>query len=239
TMLAFVLAIGIVVDDAIVVVEAVQHYIDNEKMSAKEATTQAMKDITAPVIAIGLILAAVFVPVGFIPGMVGQLYQQFAITIAVSVLISAFIALTLTPALCSLMLKPSSLNEDSRGLSKFFYLFNTWFNKVTNGYSEWVKKCIKASPLVLILLVCLFVGTGWMFQVKPTGFIPNEDNGLLTIGLNLPEGSSATRTEAVLKELNDELHEMYPEIEYITSISGMNMMNRSAKPNGGSMFISL
>src|SRR5699024_5615501 len=105
--------------------------------------------------------------------------------------------------------------------------------------SEWVKKCIKASPLVLILLVCLFVGTGWMFQVKPTGFIPNEDNGLLTIGLNLPEGSSATRTEAVLKELNDELHEMYPEIEYITSISGMNMMNRSAKPNGGSMFISL
>ncbi len=127
TMLAFVLAIGIVVDDAIVVVEAVQHYIDHEGLSAKEATRRAMKDITAPVIAIALILAAVFIPVGFIPGMVGQLYQQFAITIAVSVLISAFIALSLTPALCSIMLKPMNLNKESKGLNKWFYKFNTWF----------------------------------------------------------------------------------------------------------------
>ena len=107
TLFAFVLAIGIVVDDAIVVVEAVQHNIDHEKMSPKEATRKAMKDISGPVIAIALILAAVFVPVGFIPGIVGRLYQQFAITIAVSVIISAFVALSLTPALCSIMLKPS------------------------------------------------------------------------------------------------------------------------------------
>src|SRR5690606_4396777 len=126
TMLAFVLAIGIVVDDAIVVVEAVQHYIDVKKLDAKEATRRAMKDITAPVIAIGLILAAVFVPVGFIPGMVGQLYQQFAITIAVSVLISAFVALSLTPALCSIMLRPSEITADSKGLNRLFYRFNTW-----------------------------------------------------------------------------------------------------------------
>ncbi len=106
TLFGFVLAIGIVVDDAIVVVEAVQHYIDEKGMDPKEATTHAMKDITAPVIAIALILAAVFVPVGFIPGIVGRLYQQFAITIAISVLISAFVALSLTPALCTLMLKP-------------------------------------------------------------------------------------------------------------------------------------
>ena len=106
-MFGFVLAIGIVVDDAIIVVEATQHYIDRDKMSAKEATYQAMKDISAPVVAIALILAAVFVPVGFIPGIVGRLYQQFAITIAISVLISAFIALSLTPALCSLLLKPT------------------------------------------------------------------------------------------------------------------------------------
>ena len=106
-MFGFVLAIGIVVDDAIIVVEAVQHYIDHEKMSAKEATYQAMKDISAPVVAIALILAAVFVPVGFIPGIVGRLYQQFAITIAISVIISAFIALSLTPALCTLLLKPT------------------------------------------------------------------------------------------------------------------------------------
>ena len=107
TMFGFVLAIGIVVDDAIIVVEAVQHYIDDNHMSAKEATYQAMKDISAPVVAIALILAAVFVPVGFIPGIVGHLYQQFAITIAISVMLSAFIALSLTPALCSLLLKPS------------------------------------------------------------------------------------------------------------------------------------
>lgn len=143
TLLAFVLAIGIVVDDAIVVVEAVQHYIDHYGMSAKEATSRAMHDITAPVIAIALILAAVFIPVGFIPGMVGKLYQQFAITIAVSVMISAFIALSLTPALCSLLLKPTSVNENAKGLNKFFYKFNLWFARVTHKYSNGVKACIK------------------------------------------------------------------------------------------------
>src|SRR5690606_26438912 len=158
TMLAFVLAIGIVVDDAIVVVEAVQHYIDHYKISAKEATERAMKDITAPVIAIALILAAVFVPVGFIPGMVGQLYQQFAITIAVSVMLSAFIALSLTPALCSLLLKPTEVTKDSKGLNQLFYKFNVWFAKVTNNYSNGVKQCIKKAPLALIILLCIFVG---------------------------------------------------------------------------------
>jgi multidrug efflux pump subunit AcrB len=116
TLFAFVLAIGIVVDDAIVVVEAVQHYIDEKKMSPKDATVQAMKDISGPVIAIALILAAVFVPVSFVPGIVGRLYQQFAITIAVSVLLSAFVALSLTPALCSIMLKPTKgENEQKTG----------------------------------------------------------------------------------------------------------------------------
>jgi HAE1 family hydrophobic/amphiphilic exporter-1 len=114
TMFGFVLAIGIVVDDAIIVVEAVQHYMDHEKMSAKEATYTAMKDISAPVVAIALILAAVFVPVGFIPGIVGRLYQQFAITIAISVILSAFIALSLTPALCTLLLKPTDPNKKKR-----------------------------------------------------------------------------------------------------------------------------
>jgi len=121
TLFGFVLAIGIVVDDAIVVVEAVQHNIDHNKMSPKEATAQAMKEISGPVIAIALILAAVFVPVGFIPGIVGRLYQQFAITIAISVLISAFVALSLTPALCTLILRPMHLDKDSKGLNQFFY----------------------------------------------------------------------------------------------------------------------
>src|ERR1035437_5843988 len=124
TMFGFVLAIGIVVDDAIIVVEAVQHYIDDKKLSAKEATINAMKDMSGPVVAIALVLAAVFVPVGFVPGIVGRLYQQFAITIAISVLISAFVALSLTPALCSLMLRPSHLTNTSKGLNKFFFKFN-------------------------------------------------------------------------------------------------------------------
>lgn len=239
TMLAFVLAIGIVVDDAIVVVEAVQHYIDVKKLDAKEATRRAMKDITAPVIAIGLILAAVFVPVGFIPGMVGQLYQQFAITIAVSVLISAFVALSLTPALCSIMLRPSEITADSKGLNKLFYRFNTWFEKVTNSYTRGVKKTIKATPLVLIILLCIFVGTGWMFQTKPTGFIPAEDTGMFIAGVTLPEGASASRTDAVLADLEKEIREEFPEIKYVTTISGINILNRSFKSNGATLFVSL
>ncbi|MCL7989098.1 multidrug efflux RND transporter permease subunit [Sphingobacterium sp. lm-10] len=237
TMLAFVLAIGIVVDDAIVVVEAVQHYIDHEKLEAKEATRRAMKDITAPVIAIGLILAAVFIPVGFIPGMVGELYQQFAITIAVSVLLSAFIALTLTPALCSIMLRPSPINKDAKGINRIFYKFNVWFGNVTERYSKGVQKSIKATPLVLIILLCIFIGTGFMFGKKPTGFIPKEDNGLFMMGITLPEGSSNTRTTAVLDEIYERITDSIPEIEYMTQISGMNILNRSAKPNNGSYFV--
>ena len=142
TMFGFVLAIGIVVDDAIIVVEAVQHHIDNEKKTPKEATIMAMKDISGPVVAIALILAAVFIPVGFIPGIVGKLYQQFAITIAVSVLISAFVALSLTPALCTLILKPTESKSSSKGLNKFFFNFNNWFQKTTASYSEEVRRCI-------------------------------------------------------------------------------------------------
>src|SRR6201990_3386495 len=163
TMFGFVLAIGIVVDDAIIVVEAVQHYIDEKGMSAKEATYHAMKDISAPVVAIALILAAVFVPVGFIPGIVGRLYQQFAITIAISVMISAFIALSLTPALCTLLLKPSKPTEEVRGLGRLFIRFNTWFDRVTNGYAKGVDKSIKGARLVLIFLLILCIGAVFLF----------------------------------------------------------------------------
>src|SRR5579862_8860496 len=155
TMFGFVLAIGIVVDDAIVVVEAVQHYIDVEGLSPKEATSRALADITGPVIAIALILASVFVPVGFIPGIVGRLYQQFAITIAISVLISAFVALSLTPALCSLLLRPHNIDKDSRGLNWVFFRFNNWFERVTHHYTNGVKGWIKGSSLVVILLVVI------------------------------------------------------------------------------------
>jgi len=239
TMLAFVLAIGIVVDDAIVVVEAVQHYIDHDKLSPPEATRRAMKEITAPVIAIALILAAVFVPVGFIPGMVGQLYQQFAITIAVSVLLSAFIALSLTPALCSLLLRPSQFNEKSTGINRLFYKFNTWFERVTKRYSNAVRGTIKRAPLVIIILVCIYVGTVGLFNAKPTGFIPTEDAGVFMMGITLPEGASSERTADVLGALSDSLRKENPEIRNVMSISGINLLNRSFKPNGGTFFVQL
>ncbi len=239
TMLAFVLSIGIVVDDAIVVVEAVQHYIDRDGLSAKEATLRAMKDITAPVIAIGLVLAAVFVPVGFIPGMVGQLYQQFAITIAVSVLISAFVALSLTPALCSLMLKPSRITHGAKGFNRLFYRFNNWFDRVTMRYSNGVAWCIRKSPLIIILLLCIYVGTYGMFVTKSAGFIPNEDMGTFIVGVNLPEGASASRTNIVLDEMSETMRTHYPEIQNVSLISGLNLLNRSFKASGGTFFIQL
>ncbi len=239
TMFGFVLAIGIVVDDAIVVVEAVQHYMDHEGLSAPDATRKAMKDITAPVIAIALILAAVFIPVGFIPGMVGQLYQQFAITIAVSVLISAFIALSLTPALCSLLLTPMNLTADSKGLNKFFYKFNQWFARVTQNYSNGVKWALKKAPLVMVLLACIYVGTVGLFMSKPSGFIPNEDAGVFLMGVTLPEGSSAARTDAFIEKITTTIQKKYPEVLNITSISGINILNRSFKSNAATFFVQL
>lgn len=239
TMFGFVLAIGIVVDDAIVVVEAVQHYMDHEGLSAPDATRKAMNDITAPVIAIALILAAVFIPVGFIPGMVGQLYQQFAITIAVSVLISAFIALSLTPALCSLLLKPMNLTAESRGLNKFFYKFNLWFARVTQNYSNGVKWALKKAPLVMVILACIYVGTVGLFMTKPSGFIPNEDAGVFLMGVTLPEGSSAARTDAFIDRITTTIQKKYPEVLNITSISGINILNRSFKSNAATFFVQL
>lgn len=238
TMFGFVLAIGIVVDDAIIVVEAVQHYIDNEKLSPKEATIKAMSDISGPVVAIALILAAVFIPVGFIPGIVGKLYQQFAITIAISVLISAFVALSLTPALCSLFLKPSHFEKGDKGIHKFFFRFNEWFRKTTENYAEGVRKSIKLTPYFLIVLIMIYAGTVFLFEKKPTGFIPTEDEGRLYITFQLPEASSTTRT---LEVLNQEMNILKntPGIAHYAGIGGLNVVNFSTKSNSGTIFVML
>jgi HAE1 family hydrophobic/amphiphilic exporter-1 len=238
TMFGFVLAIGIVVDDAIVVVEAVQHYIDHEKLSPKEATYKAMKDISGPVVAIALILAAVFVPVGFIPGIVGRLYQQFAITIAISVLISAFVALSLTPALCSLFLKPMNINKKSRGINQFFYRFNNWFGKVTNGYAGGVKRSIKATPLVLVLLICLMAGTALLFKNKPSGFIPTEDEGRIFVTYELPEASSTARSLEVLSAIMDTM-KVQPGIAHYAALGSFNIITGATKSNSGTIFTQL
>ena len=238
TLFGFVLAIGIVVDDAIVVVEAAQHYIDHEHLSPKDATSKAMKDISGPVIAIALILAAVFVPVGFVPGIVGRLYQQFAITIAVSVLISAFIALSLTPALCSMLLKPMHLDEKSKGLNRFFFKFNSWFARVTDSYGSGVKYCIKKAPIAIVLLICIFVATGGLFKTKPTGFIPTEDEGRLIITFELPDGASTTRTLGVMKEIMKVAKEN-PSVAHFAALGGLNAITFASKSNSGTVFCQL
>jgi len=238
TLFGFVLAIGIVVDDAIVVVEAVQHYMDEEGMSPKDATTHAMQDISAPVIAIALILAAVFVPVGFIPGIVGRLYQQFAITIAISVLISAFVALSLTPALCTLILKPHKLDDKSKGLDKFFFVFNNWFGRITNKYRNGVDKGIKNSKFIIIILVCIVVGVLLLFKNKPTGFIPLEDDGRVYLTYDLPEASSTERTVTTLHKMMKMLDSV-PEIYHYAALGGYNVLTSAVKSNSASIFIQM
>ncbi|SHN77192.1 efflux RND transporter permease subunit [Chitinophaga sp. CF418] len=238
TLFGFVLAIGIVVDDAIVVVEAVQHNMDHEQMTPKEATYAAMQEISGPVIAIALILAAVFVPVGFIPGIVGRLYQQFAITIAISVLISAFVALSLTPALCTLILRPMHLDKDSKGLNKFFFKFNTWFSHVTSRYSLGVKKSIRGARYVLILLICIVVGTVMLFRGKPTGFIPTEDDGRIYITFDLPESASTERTISVMTQMMHSLDSVKA-IGHYAALGGLNVVSFATKSNSGTIFCQL
>ncbi len=238
TMFGFVLAIGIVVDDAIVVVEAVQHYIDEEKITAKEATAKAMKDISGPVVAIALILAAVFVPVGFIPGLVGRLYQQFAITIAVSVIISAFVALSLTPALCTLLLKPIHLDKNSKGLNKFFFKFNEFFRKFSINYTLGVKSWIKKAPYVVVLLVCIAVGAVLLFKNKPTGFIPTEDEGRLYITYEIPEAASTNRSLVVLDSMMSIIGGT-PGVGHFAALGGLNAITFATKSNAGTIFTQL
>jgi HAE1 family hydrophobic/amphiphilic exporter-1 len=239
TLFGFVLAIGIVVDDAIVVVEAVQHYMDEEHLSPRDATIHAMKDISGPVIAIALILAAVFVPVGFTPGIVGRMYQQFAITIAVSVVISAFVALSLTPALCILILKPMHIAKDSTGINKFFYWFNEWFARFSHGYTNIVQRCIKVWPMMVVLLAGIFVVTILLFKTKPTGFIPQEDEGRLYITFELQEATSTVRSLQTLLKIQKVLGADTAAVAHYAALGGYNVLTGAAKSNSGTIFCQL
>jgi HAE1 family hydrophobic/amphiphilic exporter-1 len=238
TLFAFVLAIGIVVDDAIVVVEAIQHNMDHYKISAKDATIRAMKEISAPVIAIALILAAVFVPVGFVPGIVGKLYQQFAITIAVSVMISAFVALSLTPTLSMLLLKPHDENKKKNILDKFFDWFNSWFGRRSEGYTKNVHAWIRKTPYVLVMMVCLFVGLFFMFKNKPTGFIPTEDEKRMYVAYEMPEGTSTSRNIEMQLEIEKRIMSI-PAVHVVGGLAGLNILTFSNKSNVGTVFVNL
>jgi HAE1 family hydrophobic/amphiphilic exporter-1 len=240
TLFGFVLAIGIVVDDAIVVVEAVQHHIDADKMSPREATLKAMTEVQAPVIAIGLILAAVFIPVAFIPGVSGRLYQQFALTIAFSVLISAFLALTLTPALCSVMLRPDKFNKSSKGINWVFFHFNKWFTRTTEHYANGVKNAIHKMPYIIAGLLIIFAVTYYLFEKVPTTFIPQEDMGALIIAVDLPDASATGRTEAVAEKINKILLADTTIVSHFMGVTGINIAAGGAiKPNSATYFVSL
>ena len=184
-LLGLVLAIGIVVDDAIVVVEAVMHHIEHGK-TPREATIQAMKEVSGPVIAIALILCAVFIPVAMVPGITGRLYQQFAITIAVSVVFSAFSALSLSPALASILLKPTKPMSERKGLlAKFFNGFNRMFDKVTGKYVGFAGFLSRKAMRVVIILVVVIVAAGLLGKSLPGGFVPDEDQGYFIMNVSL------------------------------------------------------
>src|SRR5215468_9126376 len=235
SMFGLVLAIGIVVDDAIVVVEAVIHHIEHGK-SPREATSQAMKEVTAPVIGIALILSAVFVPVAFLGGLTGTMYKQFALTIAISVLLSAFNALTLTPALCALMLKAP---KPMRGpLGAFFRGFNKVFDVTTNGYVSASRILVRRGILTIGIVGLVILGAGFFAKQIPAGFIPDEDQGIMGVNVQLPPGASLERTSEVLKKVEVILSKIHP-IESYQTIGGYGVVTNTYQPNYGTIFARL
>jgi len=235
SLLGLVLAIGIVVDDAIVVVEAVQVNIE-KGMNAKEATVAAMKEVTAPVIATTLVLIAVFAPTAFMAGITGRLYQQFAITIAVSVAFSSINALTLSPALCSILLQKQ---QGYKGLlGKFFGWFNNAFDKSTVGYTKATAGFSSKIKRGAVFIVIFIVGVILIGKAVPGGFIPEEDQGYLFVNIQLPDASSLQRTDAVTRDVEEILGNI-PQVKYVTSVAGYSLLSSAFSTNTSFIFISL
>jgi HAE1 family hydrophobic/amphiphilic exporter-1 len=221
SLFGLVLAIGLVVDDAIVVVEGVERHIE-EGMTPKDAALKAMEELSGPVIGIALVLSAVFVPTAFIPGITGKLYQQFAVTIAISVLLSAFNALTLSPALAALLLKPK---EQSHGLlRRFFDWFNRVFERVTDGYVGWCGVLVKKTGVMVILLLVFGLAAVFFASRIPSSFLPDEDQGYAYVNVQLPNGSSLERTAAVSKDVEKILMET-PGVEHVTCFLGFSLLS--------------
>ena len=235
SLFGLVLAIGLVVDDAIVVVEAVEHHIEHG-MTPHDATVKAMEEVSGPVIAIALILAAVFVPTAFVPGITGQLYKQFAVTIAVSVIISAFNALTLSPALSAMLLRP---RKQARGpLGAFFRWFNRVFGRTTDGYVSWCAHLIHKAGFAFLLLGLLTFGAMFFGKKVPKSFLPDEDQGYLFAGLQLPDASSLQRSSEAAREVEKALMET-PGVQYVSSVMGYSMLSGVNATYSSFFFVSL
>jgi HAE1 family hydrophobic/amphiphilic exporter-1 len=235
SMFGLVLAIGLVVDDAIVVVEGVQHHIERG-LAPQDAARKSMQELSGPVVGIALVLASVFVPTVFIPGITGRLYQQFALTIAISVMLSAFNALTLSPALAALLLKPK---KQTRGpLGKFFDWFNAYFERSTDSFVRLSGELIRKAGVVMVLLAvaCL---AAWSFgKHLPTSFLPDEDQGYLYVDMQLPNSASMERTSAAAKQVEEVLGKT-PGVEYTTSVVGFSLLSYVRTTFNGFFFVSL
>jgi len=235
SLFGMVLAIGIVVDDAIVVVEAVEHNM-RKGLAVRDATIKAMDEVQGPVVAIALILAAVFVPMGFIPGVTGQLYKQFAVTVAVSTMFSALVALTLTPALCMMLMKP---HEDSRGpLARFFKAFNSGFDRLNVRYGATAAVLARRTLMVMLTMGALIVVIAGLFRSVPTGFVPDEDKGAVFMQVVLPDAASQERTVAVLEQVVG-ITRAVPGVESVVSVSGFDLISGTAASNGALVIVKL
>src|SRR5713101_4040804 len=231
---ALMLAIGIVVDDAIVVVEAVEAQLEKDhSLSPAEASRRAMAEITAPIIAITLVLLSVFVPVAFIPGISGELFRQFAVAVSVSMVISAINALTLSPALCAVFLSAS--HGPKRGLIGYVL---RGIDKARDGYSLVVHKTVRFAVYSLLVLVAVIAGAGWLFKVTPTGFLPSEDQGAVFGEIQLPEGASVNRTAAVTTRIEDIVRNT-PGVASVTSVIGYSLIDGLTKSNSALLIVSL
>jgi HAE1 family hydrophobic/amphiphilic exporter-1/multidrug efflux pump len=235
TMLALVLAVGIVVDDAIVVVEAVEHHIQHG-LTPLEATEKAMTEVSGALIAIALVLCSVFVPVAFMGGIVGVMYRQFALTLSISVLLSVLCALTLTPALCQMMLRP---RKEMRGpVGAFLRGFNRLFDRVTKGYLGIVGLTLRRMAFALAALVGIYLGAGALARTLPTGFVPEEDQGYFFAVFQLPDGASMERTDSLMRRAEDDARKVEG-VASVVTFGGLNLLNNSYTSNSASMIFIL
>lgn len=238
TLFAMVLAIGLVVDDAIVVIEAVEHNMRYKGLSPKEATRLAMDEVSGPVVAIAFVLACVFIPVAFFSGMTGILYKQFALTIAVSMALSAFVALSLTPALCAMMLKPHDPDAHKGVLATFFEKFNEWFERMTGSYTEKVRTVIGHAKISCLCLLVICILTGYLFKIVPSTFVPEEDQGFFIAAISLPEGTSQNKTKEVVRQVGERISQQ-PGYKTSMEVTGYDLLSSSAKSNAGVIFAGL
>jgi len=240
TLFALVLAIGIVVDNAIVVVEAVHAKMEHSQISARKATEQAMREITGAIIAITLVMSAVFIPVAFMSGPTGIFYRQFSLTMAIAIVLSGIIALTLTPALCALLLKNQHHDQKKQNklIVKIFGGFNHWYNGIENKYANLLKRILSKRVVTFGILLLFILGTGFLGKIIPTGFIPNEDQGTFYVSVTTPAGATLERTKEIVNTIQKEANKIN-EVESVSSLSGTNILSDGTGATYGTLLINL